>query len=361
MSEAAHRIDLQDARARILAAALEEFSRHGVEGATLRQIAERAGTQHQLIVYHFKTKDALWKAVVSDICAQPHEALRSMERDASDPTDKLRRLVRGFVELTARQPQLHRMVTFEGRTDSERLRWWLSELSSPFYALSTRLIRQAQEAGHARQGHPGRLHYAMVGVATTSFTFEHEYRTLTGLDPFNRAEIEAVAGLACDLLGLPQQPTDAVQETEARQRAILMAAMLRAVYWFDEALQAGLAAHGEGRFSRAQSMLIVNVVAGENRSARIADNLGVTRQAISLMIRDLIGRHVLHLEPDPADRRARIVAFDPRFRATAELGSRVMADVERALEARIGSDSIAALRHGLQKDWGPPPIAPEPS
>jgi len=200
MPAAARKTDVADGRAKILAAALEEFSRFGVDGTTLRQIAERAGVQHQLIVYHFRTKDALWKAVVSDICNAPQEELSAVGR--ANPAKQLRLLVSRFVSFTARQPQLHRMLTFEGRTDSERLRWWLKELSSRFYAVSTRLIREAQNVGAARAGHPGRLHCAMIGIVTTSFTFEYEYRALTKLDPFGDGEIAAVTEMACDFLGL---------------------------------------------------------------------------------------------------------------------------------------------------------------
>ncbi|MBP6013395.1 MAG: TetR family transcriptional regulator [Alphaproteobacteria bacterium] len=205
MAAKAHVKDLGDGRRRILEAALEEFATFGVDGTTLRQVAERAGTQHQLIVYHFKSKDALWKAVVADICVIGRTMMLTLERDAKalGPAAALRQLVREMVHLTARQPQLHRMLTFEGRSDNERLRWWIFEYVRDFYALSTRLIREAQKAGVARPGNPGRLHYALIGIATTSFVFEPEYRAMTKIDPFSPREIEAVTDLACDFLGLP--------------------------------------------------------------------------------------------------------------------------------------------------------------
>jgi AcrR family transcriptional regulator len=194
-----------DGRGRILAAALEEFATFGVDGTTLRQIAERAGTQHQLIVYHFKTKDALWKAVVQDICSESMRAIDVFETETNTmpPARALRRLIGEFVHFTAQRPQLHRMLTFEGRSDSERLRWWIKEFVVRFYAVSTRLIAAAQKAGTARPGHPGRLHYGAIGLITTSFVFESEYRAMTKLDPFRPSEIDAVIEMACEFLGLP--------------------------------------------------------------------------------------------------------------------------------------------------------------
>jgi AcrR family transcriptional regulator len=180
------------------------FSTHGFDGATLRQIADRAAVQHQLIVYHFGTKLALWKAVVSDICAESQAWLSEIEREASrvDAAAALSLLVSGFVRLTAQRPELHRMLTIEGSGNNERLQWWIDEHVRDFYALSTRLIREAQAAGKARAGHPGRLHYGMIGIVTTSFVFEQEYRAMTRLNPFSPREIADVTALARGFLGL---------------------------------------------------------------------------------------------------------------------------------------------------------------
>lgn len=193
-----------EARDRILSAALEEFSTYGVDGTTLRQIADRAGTQHQLIVYHFKSKDALWKAVVADMCAENLQWVAELEREQErlGPANALRQMISRLVRFTAGRPELHRMLTFEGRSDNGRLRWWLEEYNNHFYRLSTRLIREAQRAGAARDGHPGRLHYALLGLTTTSFVFEQEYRAMTKLNPFSEREIQAVIDMACDFLGV---------------------------------------------------------------------------------------------------------------------------------------------------------------
>jgi AcrR family transcriptional regulator len=193
-----------DARGRILVAGLAEFSTHGFDGTTLRQIAARAGVQHQLIVYHFGTKLALWKAVVSDICAEHKTWLAGIEREAArvGAAAALTRLVSTFVRFTARRPELHRMLTIEGGGDNARLQWWIDEHVRGFYALSTRLIREAQASGAVRAGHPGRLHYGMIGIVTTSFVFEQEYRAMSRLNPFSAREIAEVTALARGFLGL---------------------------------------------------------------------------------------------------------------------------------------------------------------
>ena len=198
----------EDARSRILAAALEVFSTSGFEGASLRQIADRAGVMHQLVVYHFKTKQALWRAAVTSVLGDAGAQLASWRaREMTDsPARVLRTMVKEFVLFAARRPEFHRIATFEGRGDNERIRWLIEIYMRPFFEFSTGLIRAAQAVGAARPGDPGQLHYAMIGLVTHSFVFAHEYRAMTGQDPFDPADIERVADLACDFLGVPTPP-----------------------------------------------------------------------------------------------------------------------------------------------------------
>ena len=194
-------------RSRILAAALEVFATSGFEGSSLREIAQHAGVQHQLVVYHFRTKDALWREVVSSIFEQSWReqglsqwAGRVRARGAANA---LREMLRAFAEFTARRPELHRLLSFEGQADSERLDWLIETYIRPLYEISTAAIRAAQQAGIANSGDPGRLHYAVIGVITTSLVFSKEYQRMTGLDPFAPDEVEKAVELACSLLGLP--------------------------------------------------------------------------------------------------------------------------------------------------------------
>jgi len=195
----------EDCRSRIQAAALEVFSTSGFEGASLRQIADRAGVMHQLVVYHYKTKEALWRAAIVAILGDTAAQLSAWRARTKldSPAQALRTMVREFVLFTARRSEFHRIATFEGRADNARIAWLIETYMRPFFEFSTDLIRVAQAVGAARPGDPGQLHYAVIGLVTQSFVFAHEYRTMTGLEPFDPVEIEKVANLACDFLGVP--------------------------------------------------------------------------------------------------------------------------------------------------------------
>jgi len=60
-------------RARILEAAVRQFSENGLAGARTEQIAEAAGVNKALLYYYFKSKDALYAAALESVA----EAVRA--------------------------------------------------------------------------------------------------------------------------------------------------------------------------------------------------------------------------------------------------------------------------------------------
>ena len=191
-----------DSRARIIEAAREAFSTMGFEGASLRSVAKEAGLQHQLATYYFKTKEELWMEVMNELAIGFFDQLGKRMRglEGVDAATKLRLIVREFVKYSAENPQLHRLMTMEGRRESERLVWLIKRHVSRFFAISTKLIREAQTLGVVRPGDPGQLHYCAIGIATAAFSLAPEYKLVTGNDPFTRSHIEQIADMVCDFL-----------------------------------------------------------------------------------------------------------------------------------------------------------------
>lgn len=129
---------------------------------------------------------------------------------------------------------------------------------------------------------------------------------------------------------------------------------MRAFYWADEGLQNALKRKGWPSITRAQSLVFVNIGEGVTRPSEIAARVGVTRQAIHQTINELVALGFLKLEPDPHDRRAKVVMY-------TESGARIGRDavdalhqIESALSSRIGEDQMNALRKALSQEWGDP-------
>ena len=179
-----------DVRERVLAAALECFGAFGFAGTSTRAVAERAGLSHPLLLYHFQSKELLWRSTMEDVIGRYRAELdaRLAQADPSEPTAGLRAFIENFVEFSARVPQLHRIMTQQSTQGSERIHWLIeTHLRESFEAVCA-LIKRAQAAGRLRAGDPARLYYAVIGLGGTLFSVSTEFGLLTGSDVFSSEE-----------------------------------------------------------------------------------------------------------------------------------------------------------------------------
>jgi AcrR family transcriptional regulator len=85
-----------DARQRLLEAATDVFAEAGYEGASVRQITDRAGTNLASVNYYFGDKEHLYIEAVK----HAHECTSAAPRDFppdTHPADKLNHFIRGMV------------------------------------------------------------------------------------------------------------------------------------------------------------------------------------------------------------------------------------------------------------------------
>jgi AcrR family transcriptional regulator len=75
------RLDADERRAQILAAARRVFSASGLAGASMAGIADEAGVARGLVNHYFGTKRELYLAVVADLAAELPELVRTDLRD----------------------------------------------------------------------------------------------------------------------------------------------------------------------------------------------------------------------------------------------------------------------------------------
>ena len=128
--------------------------------------------------------------------------------------------------------------------------------------------------------------------------------------------------------------------------------LMRAFYWVDEGLQNILRENGWSDITRAQSLVFVNVGEGVTRPSEIASRVGVTRQAVHQTINELINMDLVDLQPDPHDRRAKVVTYTERGSAIGKDAVAALREIEGQLIGRIGDDRVGFLRDALAQDWG---------
>lgn len=131
----------------------------------------------------------------------------------------------------------------------------------------------------------------------------------------------------------------------------LMILLFERFCWMDEELQRHFREGGWPPVSRAQSMIMINIISGTRRPSDIARRLGISRQAIHTTIGQMVDKGIVRLEDDPDDRRHKLLAltdFGMRMRQDAQEATRGML---KEIAARIGEDRLEAVYDGLSADW----------
>lgn len=120
----------EDTRRRILETALQVFATEGYEGASTRQLAERAGVNLPAIQYYFGSKEGLFRAVIDSIIerTEQHMAPLAVEVRAAlaDPAtsrdallELLCRMLEAFVSLVTGGPHVEAKRQLFARSEVE--------------------------------------------------------------------------------------------------------------------------------------------------------------------------------------------------------------------------------------------------
>nr|WP_243451732.1 TetR family transcriptional regulator [Sphingosinicella soli] len=181
----------EEVRERILTAALECFGAFGFEGTSTRAVAERADVTHTLVLYHFQSKDMLWIATMEAALDKYGGAVKGTlgQTEERSAKETLSTFIDQFVRMSARQPQIHRILTAEGNQATPRLEWIVENFIRWHFTTIRDVIRRGQAEGTVRECDPARLYYLIIGAGGTPFTLSTEYKAMTGRDVFSEAEI----------------------------------------------------------------------------------------------------------------------------------------------------------------------------
>lgn len=181
--------DAEATRARLLAAATDEFARHGVAGARVDRIATGAGANKQLIYAYFESKDGLFDAVLAKHCGALAERIPF---DADDMSGYVGRLFDYALE----HPEIYRLVTWAALERPAAV----AAFEQESYGAKLEAIAGAQESGRVDSTFaPADLLALLMSVAAAWFSASEAIRRFDSIDPmsptrlaqFRQAAIEA--------------------------------------------------------------------------------------------------------------------------------------------------------------------------
>ncbi|MDA0564765.1 TetR family transcriptional regulator [Streptomonospora sp. S1-112] len=176
-----------ETKKRILAAAVAEFSRHGIDGARIDRIADTAQANKRAIYEYFGDKAALFGIVLADQLDRLAAAVE-LRPEAIDA------FVGELFDYCADHPELVRLVQWEALSLKPREAPRHAERSASYQAKIAALA-QAQRDGHLDPAlDPRRVLLLLIGMAEWTLYAPQLGDMILGTDPdtpHNRAEHRA--------------------------------------------------------------------------------------------------------------------------------------------------------------------------
>ena len=120
-----------------------------------------------------------------------------------------------------------------------------------------------------------------------------------------------------------------------------------------DGIHAGMSARGFSDVRPAHGFAFARISAGAATNADIAEHLGITKQAASQLVEQLVGRGYVVRRADPRDARARLLELTDRGRACTAAAEEAAAEVVEGWRARLPAEGFRALRAALTA-LGPP-------
>jgi TetR/AcrR family transcriptional regulator len=151
-----------DSRARLLAAAAEEFGARGFAAATVDRIARRARVNKAMIYYHFPNKRALYTAIVRDHFLPVKETLNAIAARPGAPAQRLDELIDALVR--AIDGSKHFLPIFLREIADGGVHLGADELAliAGVFATVRAVIVEGTEQRAFQAVHPGLAHFTLI-------------------------------------------------------------------------------------------------------------------------------------------------------------------------------------------------------
>ena len=169
----------------ILRAAMAEFAAHGLGGARIDAIAERAGINKRLIYYYFDGKDRLFLAALEQTYADIRTAEQALHLASAEPIEALRRLVAFTWNHYVEHPEFLNLLNSENLHRARHLKQSsrIREMNSPLIQTLGDILERGRKGGVFRGGvDPIQLYISIAGLAYFYLSNNPTLSTIFGRD-----------------------------------------------------------------------------------------------------------------------------------------------------------------------------------
>lgn len=192
-------------RARILAAAIREFSSDGIAGARTERIAEAAGVNKALLYYYFTSKQALYNAALEDMANRVvASSMAALDAGRSAGESVVQFALNHF-------DRIHSQRTFQSLMQQEMIRLHRGEENAvaplaekvfkPTMLRLRQLVAEGMESGELVQVNELQILYAALGANVFYFLSAPIMGLLMEFDAFESSALEVRRKAAVEYLG----------------------------------------------------------------------------------------------------------------------------------------------------------------
>ena len=194
----------------ILGAAREEFALHGLKGARMQAIADRAGLPKANIHYYFNNKVSLYQAVLNHIMETWNDFFNDVDVK-DDPAISLDTFIRQKIRLSIEQPTASRLFANEIIQGAPYLSDYLQGVMRPWVKNRAAIIQGWIDTGRMQNTDPELLIFMIWATTQHYADFQSQVLSILDENDYSEEMIERIAGFVSSTilqgLGLtPPQP-----------------------------------------------------------------------------------------------------------------------------------------------------------
>jgi AcrR family transcriptional regulator len=149
-------------RARILAAACDEFGAHGFAATTVDRIARRAHVNKAMIYYHFPDKRALYTCIIRDVFGPISQRLRAAAAEDVPLQHKIDRLIETVVQSVDESAYFLPIFLREIADGAAHLGPDELKLIASVFATVSGLVMEGVEKKVFQPVHPALAHFTLI-------------------------------------------------------------------------------------------------------------------------------------------------------------------------------------------------------
>jgi len=179
----------QENEARILRAAEHVFARAGFAGATMAEIAVRAGVPKSNLHYYFRTKQALYRAVLAHTLQLWLSETDIINAD-EPPRQALEQYIRAKMRLSASHPDASRVFANELLHGAPEIADVLSGALRALVARKAEVIRHWVASGQMASVDPQHLFFTIWAATQTYADFEAQVCAVLGVSRLSTREFQ---------------------------------------------------------------------------------------------------------------------------------------------------------------------------